>query len=69
MGETITVNGKSRPYRGETVREVVAAIGLDPERKGLAVAINASVMPRARWAEARLEPGDRVEIVQAKAGG
>lgn len=69
MNERITVNGESRAYEGQTVRDVIAAFGLDPDRSGIAVAVNASVTPRAEWAATRLSPGDRVEIVEAKAGG
>ena len=69
MTDTVSVNGEARPYAGRTVREMLAACGVDPDRPGIAVAVNASVTPRAEWAAARLEPGDRVEIVHARAGG
>ena len=69
MRERITVNGEARDYGGETLGEVVAAAGIDPARKGVAVAVNGAVAPRATWTTARLAAGDTVEIVQAKAGG
>ena len=69
MTETITVNGATRPYEGETVRDLLAACGIDPDRPGIAVAINAGVTPRTAWATTRVRPGDRVDIVEAKAGG
>ncbi len=69
MTGTISVNGESRPYADQTVRELLAACGIDPEHPGIAVAINAGVTPRAEWATKRLKPGDRVEVVQARAGG
>ena len=69
MSRRITVNGEARDYGGETLGEVVAAVGVDPARKGVAVAVNGAVAPRASWATTRLAAGDAVEIVQAKAGG
>ena len=38
-------------------------------RLGLAVAVNAKVVPRALWADQRLHEGDRVLIIQASQGG
>ncbi|HKP07984.1 MAG TPA: sulfur carrier protein ThiS [Microbacterium sp.] len=36
---------------------------------GIAVAVGASVVPRARWSGHRLSPGDRVEVLTAAQGG
>lgn len=36
---------------------------------GVAVALNAEVVPRSRWVETSLGPGDRVEILGASQGG
>ena len=69
MTETITVNGATRPCEEETVRDLLAACGIDPDRPGIAVAVNAGVTPRSAWATTRVRPGDRVDIVEAKAGG
>ncbi len=38
-------------------------------KRGLAVAVNAEVVPRSAWSEFRLEEGDRVEILGASQGG
>ncbi len=38
-------------------------------RQGLAVAVNAEVVPCSRWAERRLQEGDRVLVIQASQGG
>ncbi len=65
----ITVNGEARALAGQTVIALLRAEGLDPERRGLAVAINGAVVPRPRWAETTLSPGDAVEIVKPFAGG
>ncbi|MDW8365201.1 MAG: hypothetical protein RMK49_05095 [Abditibacteriales bacterium] len=42
MSQTILVNGQPRLFAPDaTVRDVVAACGLDPDRPGIAVALNA----------------------------
>jgi sulfur carrier protein len=38
-------------------------------RLGLAVALNAAVVPRAHWADKELQEGDRILIIQASQGG
>ncbi|MGC8463952.1 MAG: sulfur carrier protein ThiS [Acidimicrobiales bacterium] len=40
-----------------------------PSRRGVAVAVNGTVVPRSQWDATVLNPGDRVEIVTAAAGG
>lgn len=69
MEDILIVNGQPRPYHPQTVRELLATLGLDPERPGMAVAVNAMVIPRSEWGKVQLQPGDRVEIVHAVAGG
>jgi sulfur carrier protein len=65
---TVTVNGTGRdlPDRA-TVADAVAAV--TGQARGLAVAVNGEVVPRARWAQTRLRPGDRVEVLTATQGG
>ncbi|GAP61759.1 sulfur carrier protein [Ardenticatena maritima] len=65
----VYVNGEARPLREETVAELLQSIGLPPEKPGIAVAVNAEIVPREAWRTHRLNPNDRVEIVQAVAGG
>ena len=64
----ITVNGEERLVpAGTSVADVVSAVVADV--RGLAVAVDRDVVPRARWAETTLEVGASVEIVTAVAGG
>lgn len=67
--QTIRVNGKTRLYHRQTVRELLAASGIPTDRPDVAVAINAAVVPRAQWDTVYLEEDDHVEIVRAFAGG
>ena len=65
--EEIRVNGAFEPIAAN-IAALLEAKGLH-ETKGLAVALNASLVPRAAWARTRLMPGDEIEIVRAVGGG
>ena len=77
---TITVNGTARAFaHGETVSDVVAITtgrlvapdgqAADGNRLGIAVACNATVVPRSQWSITTLTEGDELEIVTAAQGG
>ena len=63
------VNGERRRVAAADVRALVAALGLDPAGRGLAVARNGEIVPRAAWETTTLAPDDRIEIVGAVQGG
>jgi sulfur carrier protein len=47
----------------------VSALDVDPGRRGVAVAVDAEVVPRSEWARCRLWDGARVEVLTAMQGG
>lgn len=51
-----------------TVAAVMAESGL-PSFDGVAVAVNESVVARARWADHRLAAGDKLLVIRATQGG
>ena len=63
----ITVNGEPRELSG-TVDDLLDALGVQV-RRGLAVAVDAAVVPRGEWATTHVADGARVEIVTAVQGG
>jgi sulfur carrier protein len=65
---TIRINGKDEALAAATVAELLLARGIEWP-KGVAVALNGSVVPRAAWPETRLASGDVVEIVRPFGGG
>ena len=69
MSETFTVNGETRPWKAQTVRELLIAAGVALDKGGLAVARNASVLPHGQWNDTPVEPDDRIEIVHIVRGG
>lgn len=69
MSAEIRVNGEAETLSAGTVIELLRAHGVDPEARGVAVAINGAVVPRAQWPETPLDAGDEVEIVKPFRGG
>jgi sulfur carrier protein len=66
---TIRVNGESEPLSVATIDALLEKKAVDTEKRGVAVALNGSVVPRAAWRDTALKAGDSVEIVRARQGG
>lgn len=67
---TVHVNGEARQLAaGTTVAEIVAELVGGLEVRGVAAALNGSVVPRGRWASCQLSDADRVEVLTAVQGG
>jgi sulfur carrier protein len=54
---------------GSTIADVVTTLLGAPATKGIAVAVNRTVVPRSAWAGTPAEAGTSIEIVTAAAGG
>jgi sulfur carrier protein len=67
---TIELNGERVEIAsGARVGDAVARSGADPERRGVAVAVDGEVVPRSAWDRTELREGQRVEVVGAIQGG
>ena len=66
---SIWVNGETEPLAAATLAALLAEKAVDTDQKGIAVALNGAVVPRAAWPETALKAGDNVEIVRARQGG
>ena len=64
---TIRVNGQDEELGARTLAALLDA--KDIQARGVAVAVNGAVVPRAAWPATTLRPGDQVEIVRARQGG
>jgi sulfur carrier protein len=65
----IYLNGEPREREGATIVELLADLGVEPAARGVAVAIDGEVVPRAEWRERRINEGERVEALSAMQGG
>jgi len=72
----VTVNGQPREVApGAVVAHVVAdllgqpAVAAGGPARGIAVAVNGEVVPRASWPGTMLRDGDRIEVLTAAQGG
>jgi len=54
---------------GATVRTALDALDLPGAGRGVAVAVDAEVVPRGQWDSTELHEGARVEILRAIQGG
>jgi sulfur carrier protein len=64
----IRVNGETRRWdRSVTVRDLLEALGVRPER--VVVERNLKIVPRERMAEEMVEDGDSIEIIRLVGGG
>jgi sulfur carrier protein len=64
----IRVNGESQPLAVDTLAALLAE-KVDVGQRGVAVAVNGTVVPRSAWAQTALRAGDTIEIVRARQGG
>ena len=64
----LTVNGEPRAFPPlADLAAPISQLGLDGRK--VAIERNLDILPRAKWSETRLEPGDRYEIVHFVGGG
>lgn len=65
----VKVNGEAHRFEGTrlNVAELLGELEIEP--KGVAVALNNSVVPRSKWDGQLVRDGDEVEIVRATQGG
>jgi sulfur carrier protein len=63
------INGKVEDIAPATLASLLAARGIDPALRYLAVAVNGSVVPRRHWPSLTLSEADDVEIVRPREGG
>jgi len=66
----LSVNGDSKRFDDiVTLADLLRALGFEPERPGIAIALNDRVVSRRDLVSTPLSEGDRVEIIQAVQGG
>lgn len=67
---TVVVNGEAHQFApGTTVRALLDALEVPGGANGVAVAVDAEVVPRGEWDTTTLDEGARVEVLRAIQGG
>ena len=66
----VLLNGeRGRAGRRRDRATAVEALDLPARRRGVAVAVDAEVVPRTQWETHELDDGARVEVLRAIQGG
>jgi sulfur carrier protein len=66
----VVLNGSDAEFApGATVRQAIEALDLPADGRGVAVAVDAEVVPRTEWETHELTDGARVEVLRAIQGG
>jgi len=64
----VIINGKAETLKeGTSLQEIIKQKGVDPER--VAVEQNLDIIKRDKWPKIRVNPNDKIEIVQFMVGG
>jgi sulfur carrier protein len=63
----VTVNGEAREIASQRLDALLGE--LEYEGSHFAIAVNYDVLPKSRWAETSLKPGDEIEIITPRQGG
>jgi sulfur carrier protein len=66
---SIRVNGRDERLAVVTLAALLQEKAVDTGRRGIAVALNGAIVPRAAWSQTALHPGDSIEIVRVLQGG
>jgi len=69
MSATVRVNGETMALPSARLTDLLLALGVDPARRGVAIAVDGAVVPRARWDAALLAGGEEIDIVRPLQGG
>ncbi len=66
----LVINGKPKHYKGSPELEsLLRELEIKEENRGIAVAINDTVIPQRDISGVTLKEGDRIEIIEAVQGG
>ena len=66
----LTINGEKKTIDGvESLAGLLGVLGISAGTRGIAVAVNETVIPRTEWESTRVEEDDAVEIIRAVQGG
>jgi sulfur carrier protein len=65
----IIFNNQTRPVKEHTSIQLVLKDFLGDAQKGIAVAVNETVVPKGQWENYELKDNDKVLVIRATQGG
>tara|TARA_B100000809_G_scaffold244221_1_gene269964 strand:+ start:574 stop:777 length:204 start_codon:yes stop_codon:yes gene_type:complete len=65
----VTLNNKKITIADNDILETLLESNHLVSKKGIAVAVNSSVIPKINWAKTKLNNNDKIMIITATAGG
>jgi len=66
----VSINGRTYTVpTTATVLDALKALNIAEDRQGIAIAVQAAVVPRSKWKAHALKQGDAIEVVTAAQGG
>ena len=66
---SLIIADEKRVLAVSNVNDLISSLNLPSEGRGIAIAVNDTVVSKSRWNEHKLNDGDRIEIVKAMQGG
>lgn len=65
----LIVNGEQVKTEAATLEQLLRTFELEDAEKGVAVAVNDTVVTKDKWSDYQLNEQDRIEIIRATQGG
>ena len=65
----ITFNNNPQQIKEQSSVQIIINDLIGEKQKGIAVAVNGTVVPKAQWDSYELQPNDKVLVIKATQGG
>ncbi len=65
----ITFNNNKQEIQEQASVQIIINHLIGDNQKGIAVAVNETVVPKAKWSSYVLQPNDKVLVIKATQGG
>ena len=65
----ITLNNHPQQIQEQSSVQIIINDLIGEKQKGIAVAVNETVVPKAQWDSYKLQPNDKVLVIKATQGG
>jgi sulfur carrier protein len=66
---SLIIGEETKELEAHHVNDLIAELNLPSDGRGIAIAVNDTVVSKSQWHSHELHNGDRIEIVRAMQGG